>query len=328
MRFGLLSYAHVHAPGYTAAIADLPETELVAIYDDNPTRLTEATNRFGVAGYATPDDLLERDDIDAVLVMAENALHRPLVETAAAAGKHVLCEKPLATSHEDGLAMVDACEKAGVKLGIVFPVRYNRAAIALRDLVRSGEIGAPLAIKATNPGRVPPGWFTDPELAGGGAVMDHVVHVADLLRWIFDEEIVQVYAEVDTLLNPGMAVDDVGLLMMTLSNGLTASLDASWSRPKRWPTWGGLTIDVIGERGVVAMDAFNSSAILVENTGPRHELLGWSDGADAALLRDFIGAIERDEPPPISGLDGLRAMDVALAAYQSAATGAPVRTPV
>lgn len=328
MRFGLLSYAHVHAPGYAAALADLPETDLVAIYDDNATRLVDATNRFGVVGYASPAELLARDDIDAVLVMAENARHRGLVEAAAAAGKHVLCEKPLATTHEDGVAMIQACEAEGVKLGIVFPVRYNQAAITLRDLVRSGEIGRPLAVKATNPGRVPPGWFTDPNLAGGGAIMDHVVHVADLLRWMFDEEIEQVYAEVDTLLNPGLAVDDVGLLMMTLSNGLTASLDASWSRPKRWPTWGGLTIDVIGERGVAAMDAFNTSATLVENTGPRHELLGWGDGADHALIRDFVRAIERDEPSPVSGLDGLRALDVALAAYRSAATGVPVRTSV
>src|SRR5215217_3581961 len=186
MRFGLLSYAHVHAPEYTAAIANLPESDLVAIYDDNPTRLTEATVRFGVPGYATPGELLARDDIDAVLIMAENVRHRALVEAAAAAGKHVLCEKPLATSHNDGVAMIDACDAAGVKLGIVFPMRYSRAAIALRDLVRSGAIGEPLAIKATNPGRVPPGWFTDPELSGGGAIMDHVVHVADLLRLIFD----------------------------------------------------------------------------------------------------------------------------------------------
>lgn len=327
MRFGLLSYAHVHAPGYAAAIAGLPEADLVAIYDDNPARLSEATERLGVSGHQDAAELLGRDDIDAVLIMAENAKHRGLTEAAAAAGKHVLCEKPLATSRNDGLAMIAACERADVGLGVVFPMRYNQSAILLREIVRSGEIGEPLAIKATNPGRVPPGWFTDPALSGGGAVMDHVVHVADLLRWIFETEIEKVYAEVDTLLNPGMAVDDVGLLMLTLSNGLTASLDASWSRPRRWPTWGGLTIDVIGDRGVAAMDAFNATITLVEDSGPRHELLAWGDGSDVELIRGFIQAIERGETPPISGVDGLRATDVALCAYQSAASGAPVTCP-
>ena len=324
MRFGVLGFAHVHAPGYTACIASLPEAELVAIADSDLDRLSDACARFGVAGCSTTAELVARGDIDAVLVMAENTRHREMVEAAAAAGKHVLCEKPLAATRADGQAMIDACRRAGVKLGVVFPVRFSRAAHALRDLLDRGEIGRPLTVKATNPGRVPPGWFTDPTLAGGGAVMDHTVHLVDLLRWFFDTEIVQVYAEIDTLLHPGLPVDDVGLLMLTLANGITASLDASWSRPRHWPTWGGLTIEVVGERGVAAMDAFRGALTLIEDGGPSHELLAWDDGADVRLVRGFIEAVERGEDPPVSGEDGLRALEVALAAYRSAAARAPV----
>ena len=158
--------------------------------------------------------------------------------------------------------------------------------------------------------------------------MDHTVHVADLLRWIYETEIVRVYAEAGTLLNPGLPVEDVGVMMLTLQNGVTASLDASWSRPSNWPTWGGLTIEVIGEKGVAAMDAFNASVTYVETSASHHEWLSWSDGADAALVRGFIQAVERGDDPPITGVDGLKALDVALCAYRSAATGLPVDCPL
>jgi predicted dehydrogenase len=323
----MLGFAHVHAPGYAACLATIPDAELVAVADDQPERLADAVRRFGGEPYDDPVALLGRGDVEAVVVMAENARHRELVVAAAEAGKHVLCEKPLATTRADGLAMVETCRERGVKLGTVFPVRFNPAAIALRQAIEDGAIGAPLAVKATNPGQVPPGWFTDPALAGGGAVMDHTVHVADLLRWIFGREIVEVYAEVDTLLHRGLPVDDVGVLMLRLAGGLTASLDASWSRPKSWPTGAGLTMEVVGEGGVVAMDAFRANLQLVEDRGPSHRLLPWAGGGDAALVEDFMAAVREDREPLVTGEDGLRALEVALCAYESARRREPVACP-
>ena len=131
--------------------------------------------------------------------------------------------------------------------------------------MRGGAIGTPLMVKATNPGRMPPGWFSDPALAGGGATMDHTVHVADMLRWIFEREIVSVYAEIDARIHPGLPTDDIGLLLLDLDGGLSASLDASWSRAKTWPTWGGVTMEVIGTNGVLALDAFNQNVQLFDD---------------------------------------------------------------
>ena len=327
MKFGFLGFAHVHAAGYAECLRALDGAELVAIADDDEARLRDAVARFGGDSYPSVDDLLRRDDVDAVIVMSETSRHRRYVEAAAAAGKHVLCEKPIATTHADGVAMVAACRDAGVKFQTIFPTRFNPPAIALRRMVRDGAIGRPLAVKATNPGQMPPGWFGDPTLAGGGAVMDHVVHVADLLRWTFDQEIVRVYAEVDTRLHPGSAVDDVGVLMLTLSGGITASLDASWSRPKTWPTWGGLTMEVVGERGVIAMDAGAETVELFDDREPRHALVSWGGGSDLQLLQAFIDAVRDDTDPPITGEDGLRAMEVALCAYESARRSEPVACP-
>jgi predicted dehydrogenase len=223
--------------------------------------------------------------------------------------------------------MVDACRSNGVTFGTAFPMRFHPAVIALRHAIGAGEIGAPLSVNATNHGRMPPGWFQDPELAGGGAVMDHVVHVADLLRWIFDAEIVEVYAEIDTRLTPGIPVDDVGILMLRLSNGVTASLDSSWSRAKTWPTWGGVTLDVVGTEGVLAVDAFAERLRLVEDRTPRHVFVPWGEDPDRALLESFITAVGERQPALVTGEDGLRALEVARCAYESARLHIPVACP-
>jgi predicted dehydrogenase len=327
VKVGIISFAHGHANGNARCLAQLPGVELAAIADNDETRLRDAVLRFGGDAYLDYRELLARADIEAVLVTSPNGEHCEHVIAAARAKKHVLCEKPIATTRADGLAMVAACREHGVKFQTAFPVRFSAPAESLRRMVRDGAIGTPLAVKATNPGRYPGGWFGDPQLAGGGAVMDHTVHVVDLLRWMFDAEINQVYAEIDTRLHRNLSVDDVATVLLTLSNGLIASLDPSWSRPKTWPTWGGLTMEVIGDKGVIAMDAFSQHLLLVEDQGPSNLFVPWAEGGDLAMIRGFLDAIRNDTEPPVTGEDGLRAMEVALCAYESARRCEPVACP-
>jgi UDP-N-acetylglucosamine 3-dehydrogenase len=327
MKVGIISFAHLHANGNGQCLRQLPNVELVAIADCDEERLRAAVAQFGGEAYLDYRDLLARDDIEAVLITSPNAEHHEHVLAAAQAKKHVLCEKPIATTRAAGLEMVAACHEHGVKFQTAFPVRFSGPAATLRQMVREGAVGTPLAVKATNPGRYPGGWFGDPALAGGGAVMDHTVHVADLLRWIFDTEITQVYAEIDTRFHPDLPVDDVATVMLTLSNGVFASLDPSWSRPKTWPSWGGLTMEVIGDRGVLSMDAFSQNLHLVEDRGPSNVFVPWSEGGDLAMIRGFIDAIRNDTEPFVTGEDGLRATEVALCAYESAKRREPVTCP-
>ena len=324
---GIISFAHQHAVAYARFLREIPGVALVAIADDDEARGREAAARFGGEFYRDYRALLARDDIAAVIICAANAHHKSLTVAAARAGKHVLCEKPLATTRADALAMVAACREHGVKLQTAFPMRFSPPVIALREAVHSGAVGAPLAVMATNPGRMPGGWFADPGLAGGGATMDHTVHVADLLRWIFGREIVSVYAEIDTRIHPGLPVDDIGILLLGLEGGLPASLDASWSRPQSWPTWGGLTMDVIGDRGVVSMNAFNQNLQLFDDRRGSYTLQSWSAGGDPGLVRSFVDAVRNDTPPAVTGEDGLRAVEVALCAYESARRREPVACP-
>lgn len=329
VRLGMLGYAHVHAPGFAWIASRMPGAEFVAVAEADPASRAIVKQTVDVETLTDPAELLARSDIDAVIVMSATSEHLALIEAAAAAGKHVLCEKPLATTYADGRAIVDACARHGVKLQTAFPMRYSPAGIALRRVVRSGELGEPLMVKATNIGTYPGGWFGDPVLAGGGAVMDHVVHVADMLRWIFDAEFTEVYAEVGTRLHPGLAVDDVAMLTMMLDNGVAATLDPSWARPASWPTWGGLTVDVVGSEQVASLDAFRENLELFDNraAGRSYQLLPWGIDSNAGLVRDFVAAIANDTVPPITGEDGLAATAVALAAYESARRGEVVGCP-
>lgn len=317
VRVAMLSFAHGHAYGYAGVVTQLPNVELVVIADDDEARGKDAAERFGTTWMPDYREAVKRDDLDCVIVCSENVRHREMTVAAAEAGKHVLCEKPLATSVDDAQAMIDACEKAGVKLMTAFPVRFNSSIAALRDAIRNGMIGETLNIIARNPGTNPGGWFVEPELSGGGAIIDHTVHIVDVLRWIYDAEVTEVFAESGNLL-AGNVSDDTGLLMLTMSNGVTVSLDTSWSRPTNWPIWGGVTLDVIGEKGVLFANAYNNNYDLAETSGPS---LSWKSvevTGDPEMVGAFIDAVRNDTDVPVTGEDGLRAVEVALKAMESA----------
>jgi predicted dehydrogenase len=323
VRVAILSFAHGHAFGYAGVLTRLPGVELVAIADEDAERGQAAAAQFGAEWAADYREVVAREDLDAVVVCSENVRHKEMTIAAAEAGKHVLCEKPLATTVEDAQAMIDACAAHGVKLQTAFPVRFNASVVALKQAVQAGQIGTPLAIAARNPGTCPHSWFVQPELSGGGAVIDHTVHVVDVLRWMFDAEVTEVYAEIDRRIHD-IPTDDTGLLMMKLSNGIPVSLDTSWSRPTNWPIWGGVTIDVIGESGVLAVDAYNNNLDLAETRTPSYSWVPVEYTGDPEMVTAFIDAVRNDTEPTVTGVDGLRALQVALCAYESAQRQAPV----
>ena len=118
------------------------------------------------------------------------------------------------------------------QLQIAFPVRFHPVFVELKQVLDRGDLGRILSVECTNHGSMPGGWFIDSELSGGGAVIDHTVHVIDLLRWFWGAEVTEVFAEVgDSLVHPGLGIDDAGMLSFTLANGVYGTLDTSWSRP-------------------------------------------------------------------------------------------------
>jgi predicted dehydrogenase len=300
----------------------------VGIYDDDTARGQRAADQHGVPLFVSTQALLHQG-LDGVVICAENARHRAFVEEAAPLTRHILCEKPIATTLADAQAMIDVCARHGTKLQTAFPVRFSPAIQWLKTQIDKGELGQVFAVQTTNHSSMPGGWFADKQLAGGGAVMDHTVHVIDLLRWFWQTEVSEVYAEVgENLLYPGLDIDDVGLLSFRLANGIYGTLDTSWSRPRSYPTWGDVKIEVTAEKGVVLVDAFRQHLTVASNQVGKTQWHGWGSNMDQGLINDFIALTRSHREPSISGLDGLRALEVALAAYQSARTGQPVALPL
>lgn len=322
MRVAILSFAHMHAWSYAAALQQHPGAELALIWDEDGARGQQAASRFGCRFEPSLDAVLA-SDIGAVIITSANAHHKDLAIRAARAGKHILCEKPIATSVADGEAMIAAAREAGVQFMTAFPCRYSPPVIRVKKALEEGRIGQVLAIKGTNHGRMPGGWFTDKALAGGGAVMDHTVHVADLIRWFLGKEFTSVYAEASTRFYE-VDIDDCGMLTMEMEGGVFVSLDPSWSRPPVYPTWGDVTMEIVGTGGTISLDAFSQSLTLYNNEDRAAAWVPYGADMDEGLVADFIRCATENTPPPITGEDGLRAMEVALLAYESAAKGQPV----
>ena len=127
------------------------------------------------------------------------------------------------------------------------------------------------------------------------------------------------------LLHPGAMIDDAGLLSFRLANGIYGTLDTSWSRPPSYPTWGDVKIEVVGEKGVLTANALNQHLSVSSEQWGKTRWLSWASDMDFGLIADFVEMLRSDRPPFITGEDGLAALQVALAAYQSAATTRPVQ---
>lgn len=328
IRIGMLSFAHMHAYSYASCLRELPNVELVGISDDDATRGSEMAAHFGTRFFPSADTLLDQEP-DGVMICAENAKHRALTELAAPCTRHILCEKPLASTLTDAQAMLDICAANGTRLQTAFPVRFSPPVQRLKALLDEGRLGRIYSVKATNHGRMPGGWFIQKALSGGGAVIDHSVHVIDLLRWFWNTEVVEVFAEVGfSLLHPDLGIDDAGLLSFQLAMGAYGTLDTSWSRPNSYPTWGDVKVEVLGERGIARVDAFGQNLALYSDQVGKGQWVHWGSNMDRGLIRDFVDMIATGREPFISGYDGLKALEVALAAYRSAEMGQPVPLPL
>lgn len=331
LRIAVLSFAHTHALSYVHALKQMPGVELIAADPDGSTAPDDAPRgaalaaELSVAYVETYDEAFSWKP-DAVVIAAENSRHRGLVERAAAAGVHVLCEKPLATTVEDAIAMREACERAGVILMVAYPVRFSPV---VRDAIaelRSGRLGRILGVTGINNGKLPQdrAWFTDPALAGGGALVDHVVHCADLLDELLGERAQSVRAVSNSILHAQqeLAVETGGLVTIQYPSGVVATIDCSWSWPLSSATWGGVTLQVVAERGTVTVSPFAKGVAGHDAHGETWNPVGAD--LDALLLEEFVRALrEKRQPQPDAGV-GIRTVEIVKAAQASAARGGDV----
>jgi predicted dehydrogenase len=336
----MMSFAHLHAESYAQILKAMPGVEFIGIADDNLERGRYFAEMFDVQPYDSYQELLQEQP-DGVIVCSENARHRLLVEMAAKAHTHILCEKPLATTLADAQTIVNICNQNRVTLMTAFPMRFSAPILEIKKLVESGNLGQIYGVNSTNQGALPEfhvahnlpflkrDWFVDKTLAGGGAVADHTVHLADMMRWLFDSEVIEVYAETNQILHRGkVGVETGGLVMLTFANGTFASIDCSWSKPAYYPTWGGATMELVGERGLATVDAFKQTMTVYRDSVGRPQWEYWGSDANRAMLAEFVAAIAEKRSPTVTGFDGYKAVEIVVAAYKSAQTGQPVTLPL
>jgi len=316
-RIGILSTAHLHVHSYIKAFSGNRDSSIVGVWDDDVERGSAFCQHHALRLFSARDELIEQ--CDAVVITSENSKHLENAQAAANAGRHILCEKPLVINEDQGSAMLDLATK--VKLMTAFPCRFSPAYARLKERVAAGDIGRLLAVCATNHGMCPFGWFVEPELSGGGALIDHTVHVADLLQDLLGQDPTSVYAQTNSK-TYGQSWDDTALLQLTYANSVFATIDASWSRPKKYKTWGDVKLNVVGEKGTIELDMFAQGFDTYSANG--HGLSGYGSDLDKEMAAAFIKCIQEDTEPPITAADGLVAARVAFAGYRSAELGEPV----
>ncbi|HGJ64560.1 TPA: Gfo/Idh/MocA family oxidoreductase [bacterium] len=322
VKIGMISFAHMHANSYATNLKQMEGVDIIGIYNEDEEHGKQLAKFFESNFYSDYNKLLDQKP-DGVIICSANADHKEHVIASAEAGcKHILCEKPIATTVDDAKAMIDACKANGAELGIAFPCRYIPAIINAKQALN--DIGKVLAAKTTNHGSMPGGWFIEKEKSGGGAVMDHTPHVVDILRWFMNSDPVEVYAEIDNRFY-NMDIDDTGILSIQFDNGVFATLDTSWSRTKSYPTWGDVTMEIVGTNGVISVDSFAQDIDLYSDKNTKAQWVYWGDNMDFGLVADFVASVKDDKPFQIKGEDGLKALEVAISAYKSAELKAPVK---
>lgn len=328
MKIGIMSFAHLHAEGYLQICRSLPGVEFVGFADNDPQRGEKFANLFETKLWSSYEALLEQK-LDGVIICSENNNHLPMIKLAADAGVPILCEKPLATSRLDGQEILRICEEKNVPLMTAFPMRYSAPLMEVKQRLDSGELGGVYCFNGSNQGELPKKhreWFVDPDLAGGGALADHVVHLVDVMRWYLGAEVTEVYAQSNQIFHADeVQVETGGMVMLTFDNGVFASIDCSWSRPDYWPAWGGLDFEMITDRGSVLVDGFKQNLTVYSHSLQRPSWAFWGSDPNVGMIEDFVASIREARTARVTGLDGFKAVEVVLAAYESVRTGQPVK---
>ena len=324
VELGMLCPAHPHAGAYAEVIEGLSGVELTAVCDENRSRGLVFADRHDVPLLPTTEAL---ETVDGAIVCAPTTRHQRWIERAAAVGVPVLSEKPLANSADEAAEIVECCEDTETPLGVAMPVRFSQPARRAKAIVEAGELGDIRAYVGTNLlQRLGAGsWLTDPELAGGGAIVDHSVHVTDLVRWLSGSRITEVFAETGSI-QSDIAVEELNVLSMALEDGTPVTHDGSWCLPDEHETWGDVTLRIFGTEGVLEIDCFDQTIGLTRDggTAPGQSAVFWGTDMNEGLLADFADAIQEDRPPAITGRDSLNDVAVIDAAYRSIETGSPV----
>ncbi|HET8632281.1 MAG TPA: Gfo/Idh/MocA family oxidoreductase [Thermomicrobiales bacterium] len=316
---GAGTMGRVHAESCAA----LPGVRLAWVADRDAGRAAQVADAHGARAAADPAEACVDPAVAAVLVTAPTPFHRAMVELAAAHGKHIFCEKPIAPNHADAAAMVAACRQAGVRLMVGHVVRFFPEYARIKELLDGGAIGRPGVVRARRVNVFPRGWdnwYAD--LArSGGPIVDLMIHDLDTLRWYFGEPL-RVYAR--GLSGPAHNEFDLALAVIRFANGVIAHCEGTWTHPDGFRTG----IEIAGDGGLLAHASTASQPLRWER--PPVEVAAPAGFVPRSVsnespyrteLRHFFDRLADGAPFMVDGEEAVRSLDLALAILESVQTG-------
>ena len=327
-RVALLGTGGIYALAHGPAWRQIPRARVVATCDIIEERAEKARQEMGAeASFTRFEDLLDQDGIDLVDICTPGSTHAELAIHALRAGKHVICEKPMALTPEDATRMIQSAAEARKGLYIGHTRRFDRRWVQVKDQLTTGRIGDPVSIRWSERCRAefPKGdWHWDPR--NGGVLMDVGVHAADLFAWLLDAQPTEVYAKT---LNIGeeareQGCADFGIVQVGFTGKKQGMLEVSWAHPKEYAPFYS-TLEIIGTRGKLTLSDRGATPMTVIRNGisvPRFSLLlSTFPETFADELSHFLDCIEGKAAPRVTPADARTAVRVISSALESVATG-------
>jgi predicted dehydrogenase len=341
VKIGIIGCGGIARRRHIPEFAANPDVKIVGYFNPTTSRAVEMAEQYGGQVYDSYEALLADQEIDAVAICTANSTHAPITIAALQAGKHVLCEKPMATSVADGEKMITAARQAGKYLMIAHNQRLYSAHAKAKEILLRGELGRILTFRTAFTHKGPEkfsinktvtSWFFNKDAAVLGVLGDLGVHKADLVRWLIEDEIEEVMAMVMTLDKKGpdgkpIEIDDNAMCILKSKTGIQGTLTAGWSNYGVKDDWtviycaGGViklycnpeySLEIIKRDGERILHRFDQDPA---NQG----------GVKSGIADQFIDCIVKGKSPEISGEAGLAALKIVFACMESSASGKKIK---
>ncbi len=339
LRFGIIGVGNI-APLHATAIKNTPGAELVAVATRNPERGSRFVRDYGGILCADYRDLIASKDVDAVTICTPHDLHAPMTINAAAAGKHVLCEKPMARTMADCDAMIAACERAGVTLGVIFQSRFEPQTRKLKLLLEAGTLGRLVWVSANTIWyRSDEYYHNDPwrrtwDRAGGGVLINQAIHAIDLLLWLTGFP-ARVTALMRTL-NHSIEVEDAVIAMLEYLDNCIGVVQATTA------AFPGLSerLEFYGTRGSAIyhkgegrlewhlVEPREDHIEQADVSGGAARPMDISDAGHIAQFQDFAASLREHRVPLVDGHEGRRSVELVEAIYHAARANTTTSLPL
>lgn len=300
------------------ALTEVERANIFALADINEDVLSKSVTMYGGKSYQDYNEMLKLPELDAVIIATPDEMHTVPCVAAAQAGKHILVEKPIATTIEDANSIINAAKKTGVKLMVGFSLRFNLHYMEAKKTIDEGKLGSLISVFARRLNIISQADRIDGRC---GVLMFLGIHEFDMLRWIVGSEPVSIYTEESTSVEKKHAHDNETFSIIRFENGVRACAHIGWNLPPQHLGGRDFKLDIIGSEGAFYLDQMRQGIEIYSKS-----LSKYPSVSSGLFIEDraFVDCVLDNLPSPSTGEDGLAALRMVMAALESIKTGKPV----